>query len=120
MAALNPKDFTKIYLNGEYVDCKSPMGILSLSNPKDNSFVVDGIPIAGAEDVDLAVKYAEEAFNGLWGEFTALQKTQCFHRLAGLLQEQLISIITLDSLTSDIPISIIPIRERNYIINCVL
>jgi acyl-CoA reductase-like NAD-dependent aldehyde dehydrogenase len=118
-SSLNPSKLTKIYLNGEYVDSKSKE-TFSLKNPKDNSVVVEGIPISGPEDVELAVKYAEEAYNGPWSKFTALQRTECFHKLAALLEEQLIPILTLDSLTSGNPVSIIPTREKTYIKNCIL
>jgi acyl-CoA reductase-like NAD-dependent aldehyde dehydrogenase len=115
----NPSKFTKLYLNGEYVDAISKE-TYSLKNPKDNSVVADKIPIAGPEDVEAAVKYAEEAFNGPWSKFTAMERTQCFHRLANLIEERLVDILTLDSLTSGNPVSIIPTREKNYIKNAVL
>ncbi|KEF62420.1 uncharacterized protein A1O9_00392 [Exophiala aquamarina CBS 119918] len=116
---LSPDKFNKLYLNGEYVDAKSK-ATYSLKNPKDNSVVLDGIPIAGAEDIDLAVKYAEEAFSGPWRNFTGMQKTECFNRLAALMEEKLIPILTLDSLTSGNPVSLIPTREKNYIKNGLL
>lgn len=116
---LSPDKFNKLYLNGEYVDAISK-ATYSLKNPKDNTVVLDGIPIAGEEDIELAVKYAEEAFNGPWRSFTALQKTECFNRLAAILEEQLIPILTLDSLTSGNPVSLIPTREKTYIKNGLL
>ena len=118
-SGLSPSKLTKLYLNGEYVDAKSK-DTYSVRNPKDNSIVVEGIPIAGAEDVELAVKYAEEAYNGPWRKFTAIQRTECFIKLAALMEEQLIPILTLDSLTSGNPVSIIPTREKNYIKNAIL
>jgi len=116
---LSPDKFNKLYLNGEYVAARSK-ATYSLKNPKDNSVVLEGIPIAGAEDIDLAVKYAEEAMNGPWRKFTGMQKTECFNRLAGIMEEQLIPILTLDSLTSGNPVSLIPTREKNYIKNGLL
>ena len=118
-APLDPRKYTQIYLNGEYVDSKSKE-TFSLKNPKNNSIAVEGIPFCGAEDVELAVKYAEEAYNGPWSKFTALQRTECFHRLGALVEEQLLPILTLDSLTSGNPVSLIPTRERTYIKNCIL
>jgi len=93
---------------------------LVVKNPKDNSIVADGIPIANEEDVDLAVKYAEEAFRGPWSKFTAMQRTECLHNLVILLEERLVPVLTLDSLTSGNPVSLIPTREKNYIKNCIL
>lgn len=116
---LDPKTFTKLYLNGEYVAAKSKE-TYSLKNPKDNSVVLEGIPIAGSEDVDLAVKYAQAAYDGPWRTFSAIQRTECFNRLAALMEEQLIPILSLDSLTSGNPVSIIPTREKTYIKNAIL
>ncbi|KAI8937404.1 hypothetical protein NX059_005130 [Plenodomus lindquistii] len=116
---LDPKIYNKLYLNGQYVAAQST-DTYSLKNPKNNAIVTDKIPIAGPADVDLAVKYAEEAFHGPWSRFTALQRTECLLKLATLLETELTPILTLDSLTSGIPVSLAPVRERNYIRNCVL
>ncbi|EXJ84878.1 hypothetical protein A1O3_05553 [Capronia epimyces CBS 606.96] len=118
-AGLDPRIYNKLYLNGQYVDAQSTE-TYSLKNPKDNTVVADKIPIAGPADVEAAVKYAEEAFHGPWSQFTAIQRTECMLKLASLLDEELIPILTLDSLTSGIPVSLAPVRERNYIRNCVL
>ncbi|KAI0151081.1 Aldehyde/histidinol dehydrogenase [Pestalotiopsis sp. NC0098] len=118
-STLNPKDYNKLFLNNQYVSAKNKQ-TYDLRNPKDNSVVIGDVPIAGAEDVEAAVKYAEEAFHGPWRRFTSLQRTECFLKLAALLDERLILILTLDSLTSGIPVSLAPVRERNYIRNCVL
>ena len=113
------ENFKKLYLNGEYVTAKSKE-TFSLQNPKDGSTVIDGVPIAGPEDIDLAVKYAEEAFNGPWSKFTSMQRTECFMKLAQIMEEKLIDILTLDSLTGGNPVSIIPTREKTYIKNAIL
>ncbi|OAG42479.1 hypothetical protein AYO21_03355 [Fonsecaea monophora] len=117
--SLNPKDFTKLYLNGEYVSAQSTE-TYTLFNPKDNTKVVDGVPVARAADVDLAVSYAEAAFRGPWSKFSAMQRTECLLKLAELVEDKLTPILTLDSLTSGNPVSLIPTREKNYIKNCIL
>jgi aldehyde dehydrogenase (NAD+)/retinal dehydrogenase len=117
--ALDPKGYTQLYLNNRYVAAKSTE-TYSLKNPKDNTVVVDNIPIAGPADIEDAVKYAEEAFHGPWSGFSAIQRTECMLKLAALLDDELMPILTLDSLTSGIPVSLAPVRERNYIRNCVL
>lgn len=116
---LDPKDFNKLYLNGEYVASKSK-DTYSLKNPKDNSEVILDVPTANGEDIDAAVAYAEAAFRGPWSKFTAVQRTRCFLKLANLIDDKLASILTLDSQTSGIPVSLAPVRELNYIKNCVL
>ena len=117
--SLDPKSYTQLYLNGRFVPAKSKE-TYSLSNPKDNTVVAENIPIAGSEDIEAAVCYAEEAFSGPWSRFTALQRTECLLKLASLLEEELVPILTLDSLTSGNPVSLIPTRERNYIRNCII
>lgn len=117
--ALDPKAYKSLYINGEYISSSSDK-FLTLKNPKDNSIVADGVPIANEQDVDLAVKHAEAAFKGPWSKFTAMQRTECMHKLVALMDEQLISILTLDSLTSGNPVSLIPTREKTYIKNCIL
>lgn len=116
---LDPKSYTKLYLNGRYVESRSGE-TYGLKNPKDNTVVTDKLPIAGDADVETAVKYAEEAFHGPWSKFTAVQRTECLLKLASLLETELTPILTLDSLTSGIPVSLAPVRERNYIRNCVI
>lgn len=115
----DPADFTKLYINGEYVSARSGK-TYALKNPKNNEIVVNTIPIAGQEDVDIAVKGAEAAYEGEWSKFTALQRTECLHRLAAIMEEELIPILSLDSLTSGNPTSIIPTREKTYIKNCIV
>lgn len=115
---LDPRDFTKLYLNGEFTPAKSKE-TYALKNPKDNSLVVDGIPIAGEEDIEIAVQHAEAAFKGPWSGFTSLQRTDCFVKLAQLLEEHLLSILTLDSLSSGSPTMFAHNRDKNYIVNTV-
>jgi aldehyde dehydrogenase (NAD+)/retinal dehydrogenase len=116
---LDPKSFNKLYLNGKYVSAQST-DTYTLKNPKDNSVVTSEVPIAGAEDVDAAVKFAEDAFKGPWSKFTAIQRAECMLKLVSILDEELTPILTLDSLTSGIPISLAPVREKNYIRNCLI
>ena len=115
---LDPGNYTKLYLNGSFVDAKSASKF-SLLNPKDNSLVVDGIPHAGEEDIDIAVKNAEEALQGPWASFTAIQRTECFVKLGYLLEDRLFSILRLDSLSSGNPTSFAHNRDKRYIINTV-
>lgn len=119
MAALNPHDYNKLYLNGQYVASRGSESY-ALKNPKDGSDVIQDVPVANAQDIDDAVAHAEAAFRGPWAKFTAMQRTECFLRLAHLLADELSSILTLDSQTSGIPVSLAPVREYNYIKNCLI
>jgi acyl-CoA reductase-like NAD-dependent aldehyde dehydrogenase len=114
-----PQGFTRHYINGEYVDSASG-DTFDVYNPKDNSIVAKGVPVAGEADVDKAVACAEAAFKGPWSKFSSSQRTACILKLAELLEERLVEILTLDSLTTGNPVSLIPTRERTYIRNSLL
>jgi acyl-CoA reductase-like NAD-dependent aldehyde dehydrogenase len=60
---MDPKQYNKLFLNGRYVASQG-QETYSLKNPKDNTVVIENIPIAGPEDVEAAVKHAENAFHG--------------------------------------------------------
>ncbi|KFY91690.1 hypothetical protein V498_05364 [Pseudogymnoascus sp. VKM F-4517 (FW-2822)] len=117
--SLEPKSFDKFYLDGEYVVPISSK-TFTLLNPKDDSVVADKVPIAEEADVNIAVANAEKAFHGEWSTFTAMQRSTCMYKLVDLLEDSLLDILTLDSLTTGNPVSLIPTREKNYIKNCLL
>lgn len=111
--------FDKLYINGAYTPSQSS-AFFALRNPKDNTLVASKVPIAGPADVDTAVEFAYAAFQGPWSTFSASQRTACFLKLADLLENRLTDIITLDSLTTGNPVSLIPTREKNYIKTCLV
>ncbi|OJJ43893.1 hypothetical protein ASPZODRAFT_73268 [Penicilliopsis zonata CBS 506.65] len=112
-------ELTKLYINGEYVEAKSDKK-LTVYNPKDDSIVSDQVPIAGVEDIDAAVDAAEKAFHGPWSQFSAAQRSACLRKLADLLNEHLIEILTLDTHTTGNPVSLMPTREKTYIMSHLL
>lgn len=114
-------ELTKLYINGEYVNAKSGKSY-TLHNPTDDSVISYDIPVASYEDVDAAVAAAEEAFHGPWSKFTGAQRSACLRKLADLLNEndRLVDILTLDTLSTGNPVSIIPTREKNYIMGQLL
>ncbi|KIW28918.1 uncharacterized protein PV07_04771 [Cladophialophora immunda] len=111
---LDPKELNKFYINGQYVSPVSKETYI-LRNPKDDTIVADAVPVGGPEDVDAAVAAAEAAFTGPWSTFTAAQRSECLRRLADILEDKMMDILTLDSLTTGNPVSLIPSREKNYI-----
>lgn len=117
--ALSVESYDKLFINGEYVAAKSTR-TLELRNPTDNSLVTNKVPIAGEQDVDLAVAHAEAAFNGPWSQFSASQRSACLHNLAELMGSRTESILKLDSMTTGNPVSLIPVRENGYIKACLL
>lgn len=116
---LSPTSYDKLYINGEYVAAKSS-ATLELRSPITNDLVTDKVPIAGQEDVDIAVAHAEAGFNGPWSQFTAAQRSACLRKLADLLETEVEPILTLDTLTMGSPVSLIPTRENGYIRSCLL
>jgi aldehyde dehydrogenase (NAD+)/retinal dehydrogenase len=115
---LTPEFFNgKHYINGSYVKSTSS-ATFELKNPKDDTIVAESIAIAGPAEVDAAVTAAEAAFRGPWSTFSASQRTECMLKLASILDDKLIDILTLDSLSTGNPVSLIPTRERNYINGC--
>ncbi|CRG88849.1 hypothetical protein PISL3812_05884 [Talaromyces islandicus] len=112
---------TKLYIDGNYVEPKSGQKY-TLYNPSDGSVVSSEIPVAGQEDVDAAVTAAEKAFHGPWSKFTGAQRSACLRKLAELLDEKdtLLDLLTLDTLSTGNPVSLIPTREKNYIMSQLL
>lgn len=108
----------KHYINGEYVNSVNKE-TYTVWNPKDGSVVSDQMAVAGQDDVDAAVKAAEAAFNGPWSGFSGQQRAACLMKLATIMEERLADILTLDSLASGNPVSIIHTREKNYIITAI-
>ncbi|EXJ87662.1 hypothetical protein A1O1_04586 [Capronia coronata CBS 617.96] len=75
----------QMFVNNEYVDVENPRK-LTLYNPKDGSLVSDKVPVAGTEDVDLAVKYAQAAFPA-WRKVAPAERTKTLLKFADLLEE---------------------------------
>ncbi|KAG7051069.1 aldehyde dehydrogenase [Colletotrichum scovillei] len=113
------ESYDKLFINGEYVAAKSTK-TLELRNPTENSLVTNKVPVAGEKDVDIAVSYAEEAFNGPWSQFSASQRSACLRKLADLLETKTEPILKLDSLSVGHPVSLTPKRENGYIKACLL
>lgn len=114
-------ELTKLYIDGGYVAPKSGQ-TYTLYNPSDGSVVSSQVPVAGQEDVNVAVSAAETAFNGPWSKFTGAQRSACLRKLAELLDQNdnLLNILTLDTLSTGNPVSLIPTREKNYIMGQLL
>ena len=111
-----PTELTKFYINGEYVE-PSTKEVFTVRNPKDDTIVSDLVPVGGPEDVDAAVRHAEAAFKGEWSQFTSAERARCLYTLSEILDEHLEELLRLDTLTGGHPVSLIPTREKSYIVN---
>lgn len=75
----------QIFINNEYVDSKNSKK-LSLYNPTDGSLIADDIPLAGEEDVDLAVAAAEKAFVS-WKKISPKERRTIMLKFADLVEK---------------------------------
>lgn len=89
---------TQLFLNGHFTDGNSSKKI-DLVNPTTEEIICQ-MPIATAQDVDHAVRCADNAFKGIWREFSSRQRGQLMFKLADLMEqhkEELATIETIDS-----------------------
>lgn len=75
----------QMFVNNEYQDTKNPIK-LTLLNPTDGSVVSDQVPVAGQEDVDLAVEYAQKAFPA-WRKTHPTARYKMMMKFADLLEK---------------------------------
>ncbi|EEU33622.1 uncharacterized protein NECHADRAFT_56373 [Fusarium vanettenii 77-13-4] len=111
-----PSSLTRFWINGEWAK-PSTNEVFTIRNPKDDTIISENVPVGGPDDVDLAVRHAEAAFNGKWRTFTSAQRMQCLNKLADIMEQHLEGLLRLDSLSSGNPVSLIPTREKGYIVN---
>ncbi|KAM0206075.1 hypothetical protein ACHAQI_008566 [Fusarium lateritium] len=78
---------TQLFINNKYVDSRGQKR-LSVYNPATGALVSNHIPVAGNEDVDEAVTYANEAFkpDARWRRMTHVERRQILLKFADLLE----------------------------------
>ncbi|KAH7012806.1 aldehyde dehydrogenase domain-containing protein [Ilyonectria destructans] len=99
-----PSELARFWINGEYVE-PSTREVFTVCNPKNDIIVSDTVPIGGPDDVDAA------------SNFTSAQRARCLNKLADILDEHVESLLRLDTASGGNPVSLIPTREKNYIVN---
>lgn len=72
----------KLFINGGYVSSKGKS--LNVFNPATEEIIGQAV-FATAEEVDLAVTKAREAFNSVWKNYDAAQRGRHLHKLADLI-----------------------------------
>jgi aldehyde dehydrogenase (NAD+) len=92
---------TQIFLNNEYVPAKSQQ-TMSVSNPVDGTLVCDKVPVCGAEDVDAAVAYAQEAHHS-WKMVPGSARRDMLMRFASLIDQYAETLGHLSRLTLGAP-----------------
>ncbi|KAF4677940.1 Aldehyde dehydrogenase [Perkinsus chesapeaki] len=94
---------TKLFINNEYVSAKSGQCLTSI-NPVDGEPIAT-VEVAGAEDIDIAVKAAREAFN-TWKDSDGSFRRDCLYRLAQLMESHQDQLAELESLDNGKPVTL--------------
>lgn len=78
---------------------------ISVFNPATGELVSDKIPVAGQEDIDSAVKFANEAFRPLsqWRNMTHVERQKILFKFADLLEANQERLAYLSRLTLGAP-----------------
>lgn len=92
------------YLNGEYCDAQSGQ-TLAVINPATDEKLTD-IARCQSEDVDLAVKYARQAFqSGEWSSSAPSHRKAVLYKFAALIDQHRETLALLETLDTGKPIS---------------
>ncbi len=91
-----------LFIGGELVDPLSGRW-LATESPATEEPLAE-VAVAGAEDVDLAVATAREAFENGWSELAPSERAKYLFRIARILQERSRELAVLESLDSGKPI----------------
>ncbi|WP_374719004.1 aldehyde dehydrogenase family protein [Parageobacillus toebii] len=96
------KGVKKLYINGEFVDSVSGKTFQTF-NPATGE-VLATVSEAVAEDIDLAVKAAREAFdNGPWRKMGSAERSRLIYKLADLMEEHQLELAQLETLDNGKP-----------------
>ncbi|AMO31957.1 aldehyde dehydrogenase family protein [Lysinibacillus sphaericus] len=90
-----------LYIDGKYVQAQSGK-TLNVLNPA-NEEVIAVVSEAQAEDIDLAVHAAQQAFEGQWSMMEAAERSRIIYKLADLLEEHREELAQLESLDNGKP-----------------
>lgn len=88
--------FTKLFINNNFVDSVKNE-TLDVFNPSTEEKICK-ISLAGEDDVDQAVKFAEKAFLGAWSSMPLADKARLFFALADLLEKSIEDFAYLETL----------------------
>ncbi|KAG4432258.1 hypothetical protein IFR05_012264 [Cadophora sp. M221] len=94
---------TRLFINNKYVDAKSGHRF-SVTNPSNGTLVAEGVHSAGAEDVDLAVSAASQAFK-IWSKTKGSERAKCMNKIADLIEQDLEKLAMIETVSMGQPIS---------------
>jgi aldehyde dehydrogenase (NAD+) len=96
-----PKDIEdRLFINGEFVPSISGKKF-DITNPNNEKFAAS-VYEAGAEDVDLAVQAAKEAFPA-WSALSAAERGGWLNKLADAMEKNLVEIAYLEAISMGKP-----------------
>jgi acyl-CoA reductase-like NAD-dependent aldehyde dehydrogenase len=90
------------FVSGEFVEPRSAEWYSTLSPASEERLAE--VPQSGAEDVDLAVRAARDAFDDGWADRPASERAKYLFRIARILQERSREFAVLESLNGGKPI----------------
>jgi aldehyde dehydrogenase (NAD+) len=91
----------KNFINGAWVD--GSLGSLDMINPSYGT-KIGKIARSGEKDVDAAVQAARAAFNGAWGETSAMERGRLLHKVSQVLFENAEELAQLESADAGKPL----------------
>ncbi|OXM66841.1 aldehyde dehydrogenase family protein [Amycolatopsis vastitatis] len=100
-AIANLKDSYKPFVDGEFVDGSGEP--LKTINPATEEVLAE-VGTASKSDVDIAVKAARKAYNGVWSKMPGTERAKYLFRIARLIQERSRELAVLESLDNGKPI----------------
>lgn len=92
----------QLFINGRFVSPRTKKYFPTI-NPS-NEEKLSEIALAGDEDVNLAVKAARNAYNGIWSSISAKERGKYIYRIARLIQEKSRELAVLETLDGGKPI----------------
>lgn len=93
---------TECFIDGQWLPAQSGKTFETI-HPADEQ-VITQVAEGDAEDIDLAVKAARDAFdNGPWRQMDARERGELMHRLADLIEEEIDELAALETLDNGKP-----------------
>lgn len=93
----------KLFINGRFVESQTGKTFNTINPATGEELAV--VSEALADDVDLAVEAARNAFdNGPWSKMSAAERSQLMHKLADLMEENKVELAQIDTLDNGKPI----------------
>lgn len=99
------KFITQHFINGKFVD-SIQRKTFSLVNPANEMTITD-VQRGTAEDIDLAVNYAKEAFEkGPWSRMDPTDRARCLFKLANLIQANADELAKIEAINNGKPFNL--------------